>query len=146
LDKKFISTYVFVHEKRAELTKMLQKISPDPSKYLVFLLSTGSEATENCIKLAKTYAMEKHGPQKKYLVSFNYAFHGRTLGSQLAGGMAKQNLIGEVERSIQVPFPDGYKNEGIPVRSVSDSERERLNQMILPNNDRTYQGVDRFPG
>ena len=65
LDRKLISTYVFVHEKRAELTKMIQQISPDPSGYLVFLLSTGSEATENCIKLAKTYAFQKYGPQKK---------------------------------------------------------------------------------
>lgn len=113
LDKKLISTYVFVHEKRAELTKMLQSISPDPSQYLVFLLSTGSEATENCIKLAKTYALEKHGPQKKYFVSFNNAFHGRTLGAQLAGGMQKQKKwIGDDGKSfIQVPFPDGYKNE-----------------------------------
>ena len=113
LDKKLISTYVFVHEKRAELTKMLQSISPDPSQYLVFLLSTGSEATENCIKLAKTYAVEKHGPQKKYFVSFENAFHGRTLGAQLAGGMQKQKKwIGDDGKSfVQVPFPDGFKNE-----------------------------------
>jgi 4-aminobutyrate aminotransferase-like enzyme len=113
LDKKLLSTYVFVHEKRAELTKMLQEISPDPADYLVFLLSTGSEATENCIKLARTYAFEKYGPQKKYLVSFNNAFHGRTLGAQLAGGMAKLKtwIVEEGKTFIQVPFPDGYKNE-----------------------------------
>ncbi len=113
LDRKLLATYVFIHEKRAELTKMLQGISPDPSNYLVFLLSTGSEATENCIKLAKTYALEKHGPQKKYFVSFNNAFHGRTLGAQLAGGNAKLKtwILDEGKTFIQVPFPDGYKNE-----------------------------------
>jgi len=113
LDKKLLATYVFVHEKRAELTKMLQEISPDPSRYHVFLLSTGSEATENCIKLAKTYAIQKYGPKRKYLVSFNYAFHGRTLGAQLAGGSAKQKswIVDEGKTFIQVPFPDGYKNE-----------------------------------
>ena len=113
LDRKLLATYVFIHEKRAELTKMLQGISPDPSNYLVFLLSTGSEATENCIKLAKTYALEKHGPHKKYLVSFNNAFHGRTLGAQLAGGNAKLKtwILDEGKTFIQVPFPDGYKNE-----------------------------------
>jgi 4-aminobutyrate aminotransferase / (S)-3-amino-2-methylpropionate transaminase / 5-aminovalerate transaminase len=115
LDRKLLATYVFIHEKRAELTKMLQRISPDPSAYLVFLLSTGSEATENCIKLAKTYAIEKHGPQKKYFVSFNNAFHGRTLGAQLAGGnpRLKTWIIDEGKTFIQVPFPDGYKNENI---------------------------------
>jgi 4-aminobutyrate aminotransferase/diaminobutyrate-pyruvate transaminase/4-aminobutyrate aminotransferase/(S)-3-amino-2-methylpropionate transaminase len=112
IDRGLLATYVFVHEKRAELTSMLQKISPDPSKYLVFLLSTGSEATENCIKLAKTYAIEKHGVQKKYFVSFNYAFHGRTLGAQLAGGSPKLKkwIVDEGKTFIQVPFPDGYKN------------------------------------
>lgn len=115
LDKKLLATYVFIHEKRAELTKMLKAISPDPENYLVFLLSTGSEATENCIKLAKTYALEKHGPHKKYLVSFNNAFHGRTLGAQLAGGMPKLKtwILEEGKTFVQVPFPDGYKNENI---------------------------------
>jgi 4-aminobutyrate aminotransferase/diaminobutyrate-pyruvate transaminase/4-aminobutyrate aminotransferase/(S)-3-amino-2-methylpropionate transaminase len=113
LDRKLISTYVFVHEKRAELTKMLQELAPDPSNNLVFLLSTGSEATENCIKLAKTYAIQKYGPQKKYFVSFNNAFHGRTLGAQLAGGMAKLKtwIVDEGQTFVQVPFPDGFKNE-----------------------------------
>jgi 4-aminobutyrate aminotransferase / (S)-3-amino-2-methylpropionate transaminase / 5-aminovalerate transaminase len=115
LDRKLLATYVFIHEKRAELTKMLQRISPDPLNYLVFLLSTGSEATENCIKLAKTYALEKHGPGKKYFVSFNNAFHGRTLGAQLAGGnpRLKTWILDEGKTFIQVPFPDGYKNENI---------------------------------
>jgi len=60
--KPLLSAYVFVHEKRADLAEMLRQVSPDPERYRVFLLSTGSEATENCIKLAKTYAVEKHGP------------------------------------------------------------------------------------
>ena len=113
LDQELLSTYVFVHEQRAVLTKMLQGISPDPSSYQVFLLSTGSEATENCIKLAKTYAVQKYGPKKKYLVSFKYAFHGRTMGAQLAGGSPKLKtwIVDEGKTFIQVPFPDGYKNE-----------------------------------
>jgi len=55
IDQGLLATYVFVHEKRAELTKMLQDISPDPAKYQVFLLSPGSKATEHFIKLASTY-------------------------------------------------------------------------------------------
>lgn len=113
IDKKLLATYVFVHEKRAELTQMLQAIAPDPANYHVFILSTGSEATENCIKLAKTYAIQKYGSQKRILVSFKNSFHGRTMGAQLAGGMDKQKawLAGEGETFVQVPFPDGYKNE-----------------------------------
>jgi 4-aminobutyrate aminotransferase / (S)-3-amino-2-methylpropionate transaminase / 5-aminovalerate transaminase len=113
IDRPLLSTYVFVHEKRAELTRMLQEVSPDPEQYQVFLLSTGSEAIENAIKLAKTYALEKHGRDKKYILSFKNAFHGRTMGAQLAGGIDKLKtwIVDEGKTFIQVPFPDGFKNE-----------------------------------
>ena len=112
IDQELLATYVFVHEGRAELTTMLQQLAPDPKNYHVFLLSSGSEATENCIKLAKTYAITKHGAHKKYFVSFNNAFHGRTMASQLAGGMDKLKtwIVDGDKTFIQVPFPDGYKN------------------------------------
>lgn len=145
IDQKLLATYVFVHEKRAELTKMLQALSPDPSNYQVFLLSTGSEATENCIKLAKTYAIEKHGPEKKYLVSFTNAFHGRTLGAQLAGGnpRLKTWIVDEGKTFIQVPFPDGYKNENISFDLFTDTLKK---QGINPSEiagvmTESYQGV-----
>jgi 4-aminobutyrate aminotransferase-like enzyme len=145
IDAGLLATYVFVHEKRAELTSMLQKLAPDPSNYLVFLLSTGSEATENCIKLAKTYALEKHGPHKKYFVSFQNAFHGRTMGAQLAGGNIRlKKWIGDEGKTfIQVPFPDGYKNENISFDLFLDSLKE---QGIKPNDiagimTESYQGV-----
>jgi len=110
IDQGLLATYVFAHEKRARLTQALQNLSPDPDAYTVFLLSTGSEAIENCIKLAKTYALEKHGPDKRYIISFENAFHGRTLGAQLAGGNpALKKWIGTPDPSfVQFPFPDGY--------------------------------------
>jgi 4-aminobutyrate aminotransferase-like enzyme len=115
LKKPLLSTYVFVHEKRAELTRALQALSPDPQSYQVFLLTTGSEAIENAIKLARTYALENHGEGKRIIVSFDNAFHGRTLGAQLAGGMPglKRWIVGEGQTFVQVPFPDGYKNEDV---------------------------------
>jgi len=115
LKKPLLSTYVFVHEQRSELTRALQALAPDPPNYQVFLLTTGSEAIENAIKLARTYALEKHGEGKRIIVSFNNAFHGRTLGSQLAGGIPglKAWIVGEGETFVQVPFPDGYKNEDV---------------------------------
>ncbi|MCX6571064.1 MAG: aspartate aminotransferase family protein [Candidatus Aminicenantes bacterium] len=112
IDQGLIASYVFVHEQRAELCGMLRSLSPDPEAYRVFLLSTGSEATENGIKLARTYALEKYGPRRKYLVSFRNAFHGRTMGAQLAGGLdGQKKWIGDRDLGfVQVPFPDGYKN------------------------------------
>ena len=113
IDRGLLASYVFVHERRARLAEMLRALSPDPQKYQVFLLSTGSEATENCIKLSKTYGLKKYGPHKKCFVTFHYAFHGRTMGAQLAGGMEKQKewMVDRDPSFVQVPFPDGYKNE-----------------------------------
>jgi len=113
IDKGLLASYVFAHEDRARLSAELQGLSPDPGEYQVFLLSTGSEATENCIKLSKTYALEKHGPRKKYFVTFENAFHGRTMGAQLAGGIEKLKtwIVDRDPSFVQVPFPDGYYNE-----------------------------------
>ena len=110
VDRGLLMSYCFVHEQRAELTQLLASLSPDPPNYQVFLLSTGSEAVENAIKLARTWALDTHGPEKRVILSFENAFHGRTLGAQLAGGMQKQKrwIVGEGSTFVQVPFPDGY--------------------------------------
>ncbi len=143
--RPLLATYVFAHEGRATLTRMLREISPDPNNYRVFLLSTGSEATENCIKLAKTYALEKHGAYKKYLVSFRNAFHGRTMGAQLAGGIERQKawMVDRDRTFAQVPFPDGYKNKDTSFELFLRSLHE---QNIAPRDiagvmTETYQGV-----
>ncbi len=145
IDQGLLATYVFVHETRGELTSLLQSVAPDPENYHVFILSTGSEATENCIKLAKTYAIEKHGPEKKIIVSFGNAFHGRTLGAQLAGGMPKlKTWIGcDCPSFVQVPFPDGYKNEDTSFDLFLSSLAEQgvTPGMIAGVMSETYQGV-----
>lgn len=112
LDKPLLSTYVFPHQGRTLLAKSLCEIFPYKG-YKAFFLSTGSEATENCVKLAKTYGLKRHGPGKRYFISFENGFHGRTMGAQLAGGMQKQKAwLGKLDETfVQVPFPDGYKCE-----------------------------------
>jgi 4-aminobutyrate aminotransferase/(S)-3-amino-2-methylpropionate transaminase len=151
LAQPLLASYVFVHEGRATLTRRLRELSPDPAHYRVFLLSTGSEATENCIKLAKTYALEKHGPARQLFVSFHNAFHGRTMGAQLAGGMPRaKKWLGECcPRFVQVPFPDGFKN---PDTSFDLFLRTLQNKGIHPGQiagimSESYQGVgpDFFP-
>jgi 4-aminobutyrate aminotransferase / (S)-3-amino-2-methylpropionate transaminase / 5-aminovalerate transaminase len=110
IDRSLLLSYCFVHEQRAELCRELAAVSPDPAEYRVFLLSTGSEACENTIKLARTWGLNRHGPRKRMIIGFENAFHGRTLGAQLAGGMQGQKkwIVGEGSTFAQVPFPDGY--------------------------------------
>ncbi|MFM1548025.1 MAG: aspartate aminotransferase family protein [Lentisphaeria bacterium] len=144
IDKPLLATYCFAHEGRARLTKMLAERAPDDLDK-VFLVSTGSEATENCIKLAKTWGREQAGPQKNVFITFVNTFHGRTMGAQTAGGMAGGKVwIGDLDPTfVQVPFPDGFKNENT---DFSLFESTLADAGINPTEvagvmSETYQGV-----
>jgi len=151
VDRSLLTSYCFVHEQRAELTKLLASFAPDPANYRVFLLSTGSEAVENAIKLARTWALDKHGPHKRIIVSFENAFHGRTLGAQLAGGMQQQKrwIVGEGSTFVQVPFPDGYYCQDISFDLFLKTLREKkvAPQDIAGMITESFQGagVNLFP-
>ena len=112
MDRPLLATYVFPHEGRAQLCQMLSETAPEGMDK-VFLLSSGSEATENAIKLARTYGVRKYGPKKHVIISFSGAFHGRTLGAQVAGGMEglKDWIVELPGGFLQVPFPDGFVQE-----------------------------------
>ncbi len=102
--------YCFATEIRIKLVEKITTMLPAPLKR-VFLLTTGSEATECCIKLARTKGNKVGGEKKNILVSFENGFHGRTMGAQLAGGSAalKSWLGGDNPEFVQVPFPDGFR-------------------------------------
>ncbi|MDD2708080.1 MAG: aspartate aminotransferase family protein [Verrucomicrobiae bacterium] len=114
VNRPLLATYVFSHEERAELCEALARVAPKGVNK-VFLLSTGSEATECSIKLARTYGVKKYGPRKHVIVSFTGAFHGRTFGAQMAGGIPalKEWMVKLAPGFVQVPFPDGFRNEDV---------------------------------
>src|SRR5215468_12665917 len=55
-----LHNYVFPSEERAALAEYLSQLAPEGLKK-VFLLTTGSEATECAIKLARSYGLRKSG-------------------------------------------------------------------------------------
>ncbi|MEJ7606890.1 MAG: aspartate aminotransferase family protein [Bryobacteraceae bacterium] len=105
-----LTNYCFPSEIRSRLVERLAEIMPEPLKK-VFLLTTGSEAVECAIKLCRTHGVKVGGRSKHVIVSFDKAFHGRTLGSQQAGGIPalKEWIVNHDEGFVQVPFPDGYR-------------------------------------
>lgn len=112
-DQGLYHAYCFPTEIRLQFIEELSTWLPAPLKR-VFLLTTGSEATECCIKLARTQGLKVGGADKKVLVTFDNAFHGRTMGAQLAGGApALKSWIGENTEFVQVPFPDGFRQKDI---------------------------------
>lgn len=108
-DTHLLASYAFPTAIRAELCERFASVMPAPLKK-VFLLTTGSEAVEYAIKVARSHGQTVGGRQKNVIVSFEKAFHGRTLGSQQAGGIpALKEWIGNLDPGfVQLPFPDGY--------------------------------------
>src|ERR1051325_2300641 len=107
-----LHNYVFPSEERAQLAEYLVELAPKELDK-VFLLTTGSEATECAIKLARSYGIRQGGQKKIGIVGAERGFHGRTLGAQQAGGIPGQKswIVNEDPAIIQVPFPDGYWTE-----------------------------------
>ncbi len=104
-----LHNYCFPSEERAALAECLANLAPDGLKK-VFLLTTGSEATECAIKLSRAHGIKVGGNRKIGIIGWERGFHGRTLGAQQAGGMAGQKgwIVNEDPAIINVPFPDGY--------------------------------------
>jgi 4-aminobutyrate aminotransferase / (S)-3-amino-2-methylpropionate transaminase / 5-aminovalerate transaminase len=107
---KLLTNYCFPSEIRARLVERLATLLPEPLKK-VLLLTTGSEAVECAIKLCRTNGVRVGGRSKHVIVSFDKSFHGRTLGSQQAGGIPalKEWVVNLDCGFVQVPFPDGYR-------------------------------------
>src|SRR5579862_6888053 len=109
-----VHNYCFPSEERAQLVECLAGLAPENLKK-VFLLTTGSEATECAIKLSRAMGIRRGGKHKIGIIGFERGFHGRTLGAQLAGGIPGQKswIVNEDPAFIQMPFPDGYWTEDI---------------------------------
>jgi acetylornithine/N-succinyldiaminopimelate aminotransferase len=74
----------------------------------VFFTNSGAEALEAAIKTARRYHYAKGHPERYRIVTFEGAFHGRTLATIAAGGQPKylEGFGPKVEGFDQVPFGD----------------------------------------
>jgi 4-aminobutyrate aminotransferase / (S)-3-amino-2-methylpropionate transaminase / 5-aminovalerate transaminase len=99
-----MNSYSFVTPWRAKLAQKLVEITP-PSLDRAFLLTTGSEATEAAIKIARR-ATGRHE-----VICFHGSFHGRTFGAMAAGGSAgvKKGFGPALPGFLHAPFPYCYR-------------------------------------
>jgi acetylornithine/N-succinyldiaminopimelate aminotransferase len=74
----------------------------------VLFCNSGAEANEGAIKMARKYHASRGEPNRFRIVTFEGAFHGRTLATIAAGGQKKylEGFGPKVEGFDQVPFGD----------------------------------------
>ena len=126
------------------MVEALAGVAPEGLKK-VFLLTTGSEAVECALKLCRAHGIKIGGRQKIGLAGFERGFHGRTLGSQQAGGLAGQKtwIVNLDPAIMNAPFPDGYWQEDTRFETFLDAiaraglKPEQMAGVVME----TYQGV-----
>ncbi|MGD2174284.1 MAG: aspartate aminotransferase family protein [Candidatus Brocadiaceae bacterium] len=138
-----IHNYCFPAEMRARLVCALVEAAPEGIDK-AFLLTTGSEAVECAIKLSRARGLDRGGPDKTVIVTFENAFHGRTLGAQQAGGIPalKEWIVHLDPAFVQAPFPDGFRCEDTSFE-LFESSLERLGvdpDAVACVMTETYQG------
>lgn len=74
----------------------------------VFFANSGAEALECAIKTARRYQYVNGAPERYRIITFEGAFHGRTLATLAAGGQAKylEGFGPKVQGFDHVPFDD----------------------------------------
>lgn len=113
---KFSHTCVMVnpYEVAVELAEKLTAIAPGDSEKKAIFVSTGAEAVENCVKIARAHT------GRRGIIAFNGGFHGRTnLTMALTGKITPyKNLFG--------PFPGDIFHAPFPIECHDISVKESL--------------------
>ena len=126
LDEPLLHAYLFPTEARSRLVEKLVTMSPD-SLQKVLLLSTGAEAIEVCIKLTRLHG-QSIDKQKKAIIAFENAYHGRTTGAQmLASDASHKDWIVNPDPDIHhLPFPAEHEGEEEFLRQMQALETRGL--------------------
>ena len=91
-----------------EQEKLAKKLTDNTFADFVCFQNSGTEATEASIKIARKYFYSIGKPEKNTIITFQGAFHGRTLAALFAANNPKHTMgFGpKVEGFCQVPFAD----------------------------------------
>nr|WP_255726728.1 aspartate aminotransferase family protein [Microvirga sp. ACRRW] len=88
--------------------RLAQRLVDHTFADVVFFTNSGAEANEAAIKMARKYHHANGHPERFRIITFEGAFHGRTLATIAAGGQAKyiEGFGPKVEGFDQVPVND----------------------------------------
>ena len=81
----FAHTAFFSNEPAEALAARLADLAPDGVNR-VYFVSSGSEAVEAAIKLARQYFIERGQPERHRIIARRQSYHGNTIGALGAGG------------------------------------------------------------
>ena len=83
----YAHTSFFTNEPAEQLATTLAQAAPGDLNH-VFFVSSGSEAVEASLKLARQYFVERGETQRRHFIARRQSYHGNTLGALAIGGNA----------------------------------------------------------
>ena len=91
-----------------EAERVAQRLCEASFADVVFFCNSGAEAMECSIKMARKYQSAVGAPERYRIITFEGAFHGRTLATLAAGGQRKylEGFGPVVDGFDQMPFGD----------------------------------------
>jgi 4-aminobutyrate aminotransferase/(S)-3-amino-2-methylpropionate transaminase len=116
------------YEPYVAVAEVLNRRAPGSSPKKTLLLSTGAEATENAIKIAREYT------RRPGVIAFAHGYHGRTLlALSMTGKNAqyKQHFGPFCSEVYHAPFP--YEHHGITTERALDALEEIFESSIAPD-------------
>ncbi|PNY81905.1 4-aminobutyrate--2-oxoglutarate transaminase [Deinococcus koreensis] len=119
---------VTMYEPYLRLAQRLNARFPGDGPAKTIFLSTGAEATENAIKIARAHT------NRPAVISFTHSFHGRTLmGMSLTGKKAyyAQNFGPFAPDVYHAPFP--YEYRGVSVEAALEGLHELFRTTVDPS-------------
>jgi hypothetical protein len=84
---EYAHTGFFTSDAAEELATLISEMSP-AALDRVWFTSSGSEATEAALKLARQYHLERRDSGRSHVIARRQSYHGNTLGALAAGGSA----------------------------------------------------------
>jgi adenosylmethionine-8-amino-7-oxononanoate aminotransferase len=131
---EYIHTGFFTSEAAEELAAMIADMSP-ATLDRVWYTSSGSEAIEAALKLARQYHLEREDTGRRHIIARRLSYHGNTLGALAAGGSSWRRAAYEpllidvslVDPCFEYRFAEpGESPESYGVRAADALEQEML--------------------
>lgn len=123
---------VLGYEPYVACAEALVRITPISGEKRVMLVSTGTEAVENAIKMARAYT------KRPAIVCFEHAFHGRSLGGLSLTSRYRPYKAGFgpfLPEVYRLPYPYGYRlglSEDESLRFIQARIAEFFHTVVAP--------------
>jgi len=122
------SFQVAMYEPYIRLAERLNEAAPGDFAKKTIFFTTGAEATENAVKIARAYT------NRPAIISFTNGFHGRTLLAMTLTGRAhpyRQNFGPYASEIFYAPFPNSF--QGISTEQAIHALNMMFDQQVPAN-------------